>query len=137
MFYRSWQEDCSHLDGKVFPQPPLVWRVCRGSLAVRALLENKRPVAGTKLAFAPFWNLSNDGTVCLGSMRHPESNSIASIGAWEQGFYESAFTHGNVARITKHPGGFEGMWMELAGKRTPFPSKYLIPMPQTLAQFVR
>lgn len=137
MFYRSYKEDCSHLDGKVFPQPPLVWRVCRGGLAVRALMEEKRPGAATKLAFAPFWNLSNDGTVCLGSMRHPDASSVAAIGDWEQGFYESAFTHSNVARITKHPGGFEAMWSELAGKRKPFPSKYLIPMPQTLAQFIR
>jgi len=137
MYYRSSQGECDHLDGKVFPQPPLVWRVCRGSLAVRALVENKRPTAKTALAFAPFWNLSNDGTVCLGSMRHPESTSVASIDKWEQGFYESAFTHGNVARITKHPEGFEGMWRELAGKKKPFPSDFLIPMPETLAQFVR
>lgn len=136
MFYTNAQESCVHLNGKVFPQPALVWKVCRGSLAIRALNENKRPSAKTKLAFAPYWNLSNNGIVCLGSMRHPDTSSVVSMTTWEDGFYESAFTHGNVARITAHPGGFEAMWTELAGKRRVFPSKYLIGMPQTLDEFV-
>jgi PRTRC genetic system protein B len=137
MFYRSADGKCVELNGRIFPVPPLVWQVSRGSLAVRALLENKRPGAKTKLAFAPFWNISNNGTVCLGSMRHPDAASIAAMADWEQGFYESAFTHSNVARITRHPGGFEKMWAELAGKRKSFPSEHLIQMPETLADFVR
>jgi hypothetical protein len=31
--------------------------------------------------------------VCLGSMRRPDSATVASIESWERGFYESAFTH--------------------------------------------
>ena len=49
----------------MFPQPPLVWRVSHGELNIRALCENKRPIS-TTLAVAPFWNLSDDGRVCLG-----------------------------------------------------------------------
>ena len=40
---------------------------------------------------------------------------------WERGFYESAFTHANVGRLTRHEGGFEGLWSNLADKRRPFP----------------
>jgi PRTRC genetic system protein B len=137
MFYTNAQDKACELNGKTFPQPPLVWRVSRGTLAVRALSDNKRPNATTKLAFAPFWNLSHTGQVCLGSMRCPESACVAGIREWEDGFYESAFTHGNVSRITKHSGGFEAMWSGLAGKRKAFPAKYLIKLPETLAQFVR
>jgi hypothetical protein len=70
-------------------------------------------------------------------MRRPESASVAAIHAWERGFYESAFTHANVGRLTRHEGGFEGPWTELARKRKRFPIETLIGLPQTLAQFVR
>jgi hypothetical protein len=70
-------------------------------------------------------------------MRLPGSASVASTAEWERGFYESAFSHANVGRLTRHPGGFEGLWLELANKRKRFPVETLIRLPQTLAQFVR
>jgi hypothetical protein len=51
--------------------------------------------------------------------------------------YESAFTHSNVGRLTRHKGGFEGLWSGLTGKRRLFPLETLIILPETLAQFVR
>jgi len=137
MFYESPAQDVSGLNGRSFPQPPLVWRVENGDLKIRALCENKRPKAETKMAVAPFWNLSEDGRVCTGSMRRPDSAAVASIIQWERGFYESAFTHANVGRLTRHSGGFEGLWTELRDKRKSFPAETLIQLPQTLAQFVR
>jgi PRTRC genetic system protein B len=121
----------------MFPQPALVWRVAQGDLKIRALCDNKRPDAKTTLAVAPFWNLSDDGRVCLGTMRSPENASVTSIEAWEHGFYESAFTHANVGRLTRHEGGHDALWAELAGKRRPFPTNALIRLPQTLAQFIQ
>ena len=137
MFYESPAQDVSSLNGRTFSQPPLVWRVENGDLKIRALAENRRPKPGTKLAVAPFWNLSEDGRVCTGSMRRPDSAAVASIAEWERGFYESAFTHANVGRLTRHSGGFEGLWKELTDERKRFPVATLIQLPQTLAQFVR
>jgi PRTRC genetic system protein B len=137
MFYENAEGKMLNLSGRVFPQPPLVWKVIHGSLSIRALAENKRPNAESKLAVAPFWNLSDDGSVCLGSMRCPESTSVGSIEGWEKGFYESAFTHANVGRLTRLGGGHDALWNEMAGKRCPFPSDALIPLPQTLAQFIQ
>jgi PRTRC genetic system protein B len=137
MFYENSELKGAFLSGRKFPQPPLVWRVDNGDLKIRALLQSKRPTAETKLAVAPFWNLSDDGHVCTGSMRRPESAAVASVSDWERGFYESAFTHANVGRLTRHAGGFAGLWEELADKRKPFPVETLIRLPQTLAQFVR
>jgi PRTRC genetic system protein B len=125
------------LNGCIFSQPPLVWRVSNGELNIRALTGNKRPDSSTKLAVAPFWNLSDDGRVCTGTMRRPDSASVASIPAWERGFYESAFTHSNVGRLTRHEGGFDGLWSALIGKRQKFTVETLITLPQTLTQFVR
>jgi PRTRC genetic system protein B len=137
MFYQNTEGKAEALNGHVFPQPPLVWRVASGAVTVRALRENKRPEGNTTMAVAPFWNLSDDGRVCLGSMRQPGNTSVASIKAWEQGFYESAFTHANVGRLTRQQGGFEGLWNSLADKRKAFPLDSLIALPQTLTQFVQ
>jgi PRTRC genetic system protein B len=103
---------------------------------IRALTENKRPQSSTKLAVAPLWNLSDNGRVCTGSMRRPDGATVSSVADWERGFYESAFTHANVGRLTRHPEGFEGLWSGLAGKRKRFPLDTLIALPQTLSQFV-
>jgi PRTRC genetic system protein B len=137
MFYQNSEGKAADLNGRSFPQPPLVWRVADGQLKIRALTQNKRPEARTKLSVAPYWNLSDNGTVCTGSMRRPESASVAAISGWERGFYESAFSHANVGRLTRHKGGFEGLWCGLTGKRSLFPLESLIVLPQTLAQFVR
>jgi len=137
MFFENTEGKAQRLNGKIFPQPALVWRVAQGDLKIRALCANKRPNAKTTLAVAPFWNLSDDGRVCLGSMRCPESAAVASIGAWEQGFYESAFTHANVGRLTRHEGGHDVLWAERAGGRRPFPTDALIRLPQTLAEFIQ
>lgn len=137
MFYQHSDGKAGHLNGHIFPQPPLVWRVGDGQLKIRALTENKRPEATTKLAVAPYWNLSDCGTVCTGSMRRPENASVAAISDWERGFYESAFTHANVGRLTRYEGDFEALWSGLMGKRRLFPVETLIVLPQALAQFVR
>jgi len=137
MFYENSEGKAAKLNGRIFPQPPLVWKVSHGELNIRALTGNKRPDSSTKLAVAPFWNLSDDGRVCTGTMRRPDSASVAAIPAWESGFYESAFTHANVGRLTRHEGGFDGLWSGLAGKRSRFPLETLIALPQTLAEFVR
>jgi PRTRC genetic system protein B len=137
MFYENSEQKAVQLNGRIFPQPPLVWRVENGDLKIRALAENKRPDATTTLTVAPFWNLSDNGRVCTGTMRRPDNATVAAIPEWERGFYESAFTHSNIGRLTRHAGGFEGLWTELAGKKKPFPASALIQLPQTLAQFVR
>jgi len=137
MFFENSEGKAAELNGKLFPQPPLVWRVANGTLKIRALCENRRPIAETALAVAPFWNLSEDGQVCLGSMRCPDSASVATIASWETGFYESAFTHANVGRLTRHPGGHDALWAKLAQTRKPFPRKALISIPQTLLEFVQ
>jgi PRTRC genetic system protein B len=136
MFFQNAEGKARSLTGKIFPHPPLVWIVSDHRLFLRALVENKRPAAMTKMAVAPYWNVSDNGAVCVGSMRNPNTSAVSSMAEWERGFYESAFTHSNVGRSTRHKDGFEGLWGSLAGKRCPFPAKMLIPLPQTLAQFL-
>ena len=136
MFFQHAEGKAKSLNGKIFPHPPMVWVVSEKNLFLRSLSENKRPTASTKMAVAPYWNISDNGAVCLGSMRNPNTCAVSSIAEWENGFYESAFTHSNVGRSSRHKDGFEGLWGGLAGKRVPFPARMLIPLPQTFAQFL-
>jgi PRTRC genetic system protein B len=93
------EQKAAKLNGRTSPQPRLVWRVDSGELKIRALAENKRPAAGTALAVAPFWILSDDGRVCTGTMRRPVHATAGSMPDWEQDFYESALIHANVGRL--------------------------------------
>lgn len=136
MFFADTQGDLHGISGRVFPQPALVWLAQDGSLILRALKESSRPRPETTLSVAPYWNVYESGQVCVGSMRAPTVSSTAAIAQWEQSFYESEFTHGNVGRVTRHPGGFEGLWKQLAGKGK-FPMKSLIDLPETVVDFLQ
>jgi PRTRC genetic system protein B len=79
MFFGTTQGDMGGLDGAAFPQPALVWLAMDHSLSVRALKVNHRPVADTKLCVAPYWNVYDSGSVCLGSMRAPDASIVAEM----------------------------------------------------------
>ena len=138
MFFAASAGDAAGLSGKRFPQPPLVWKVKESDLWVRALPENCRPVAETKLMVAPYWNVDGEtGWTCQGSMRSPNEAGVVAIGPWEQAFFESEFTHQTgVRRLTTHPGGFLGLWSSLAGRRGLFPVEHLTPAKESLHDFV-
>lgn len=84
MFY-SDSGDGRTLNGKVLPQPALVFKVCGSEVSVRALVENKRPRRDTRLMFAPYWNCDAGGRVCQGSMRAPAKLSLEAMKGWEKG----------------------------------------------------
>jgi PRTRC genetic system protein B len=137
MFY-SDLGDGRTLNGKVFPQPALVFKVCGLELSVRALTENKRPRPDTQLMFAPYWNCDAGGRVCQGSMRAPGKLCLGVIRRWEKAFFESEFTHAAIgARLTTHPEGFLGLWRDLAGSDGVFPGEFLVKSGDTLQNFAQ
>ncbi|WP_158792757.1 PRTRC system protein B [Granulicella sp. L60] len=135
MHFGDTQGGMTGISGKSFPQPALLWMASEGALEVRALKESRRPDADSKVSVAPYWNTYADGSVCLGSMRAPGASTVASIDKWEQGFFDSAFTHGNVGRVTRYESGFEGLWKSLVGKDE-FPIEMLIDLPETVEEFL-
>jgi PRTRC genetic system protein B len=137
MFFGEADKKARELNGHVFPQPPLVFKVCRGELFVRALERDARPEADMRLKTAPYWNVAGDsGRVCLGTARAPEDASAGSIPSWEAAFHNSEFTHPlGAAQLTTHPGGFLGLWRSLEGKKK-FPVRYLTDARQTLREFI-
>ncbi len=71
------------------------------------------------------------------SSRIPQEKSVTAIDLWEESFFQSEFTHASgVRKHVRFRGGFLAMWQFLGGKKG-FPEKYLVKLPQTLAEFVR
>ena len=138
MMFFSESSDGRTLNGHLFPQPPLVFRVCGSELAVRALAGNKRPRSDTPLMFAPYWNCDGAGRVCQGSMRAPGKLCLEAMKPWERAFFESEFTHAAIgARLTAHPEGFLGLWRDLADREAEFPGEFLVKSGDTLGAFVQ
>jgi PRTRC genetic system protein B len=80
--------------------PGLVYEVDRENLKVYAFKKAERPGVGIKLYRAPFHNVSDDGSVCLGDARvkRPSDNSYESaVRYWEDLFWRSKFSHLNGA----------------------------------------
>jgi PRTRC genetic system protein B len=137
MFYNAASDGLT-LNARVFPQPPLVFKVSGSELFVRALAENKRPVADTPLMVAPYWNCDGQsGRVCQGSMRAPGRLCLEAIAGWEQAFFESEFTHAALgAQLTTHPEGFLGLWRDLAESHEDFPPEFLLQSRDSLRSWV-
>ena len=137
MYFSDGTEDRRRIDGQVCPHPALVWSVRHGRLSLRALAQSARPTGATQLMVAPYWNTEpTRGDVCEGDMRRPRETDVTNMLQWEEGFFNSRFTHpSGMGRLTSHSCGFIGLWMELADKQR-FPSRYLIPARQTLQQLV-
>ena len=139
MFFSDRGNDLAlkSMNGKRYPHPPLLFKACGTHLWVRALAKDERPNAETKLCMAPYWNCYDNGVVCTGSMRIPREKSVAAIDAWEESFFQSEFTHASgVRKLVRFRGGFLAMWQSLARQKR-FPEKYLVKLPETLAEFVR
>ena len=137
MFFDDPTEKMTAVSGRIFPHPALVFVAKDSSIWVRALAESKRPGASTILYAAPYWNMAEDGAVCLGNMRTPDTNGVNAIAPWERGFFESAFSHaGGTVRITSYKSGFEGLWKALADATGPFPIEHLVSTKETLASYL-
>jgi PRTRC genetic system protein B len=137
MFFSDGAEDRREINGRLCPHPTLVWSVRHGRLSLRALAESARPTTTTPLMVAPYWNTEpSRGDVCEGDMRRPRETDVTNMLEWEEGFFNSRFTHpSGMGKLTTHSGGFIGLWTQLAHKQE-FPPQYLVPACQTLQQFV-
>ena len=126
IFFGDGDLKTKHLNGKMYPHPALVFMISGRELFVRALAENRRPRADTRLRNAPYWNTDAQGRVCLGSMRVPDEVSAASLRGWEDAYFASEFTHPSGAvRLTTHPRGFVALWSSLVGRKRRFPVNFL------------
>lgn len=95
--------------------PAMLYVVNRNGLDVFALATDKRPELNTKLFLAPYFNVNDDGDVCLGNARvkkHKNPTYDNMIKYWEDLFWLSEFSHVNGEEKVKS-GDLAEFWRKL------------------------
>jgi PRTRC genetic system protein B len=108
--------------------PPLVWCANKQGMKIFALETDQRPNVDTPLFHAPFFNVYESGSVCMGTV-DVNIKSSASLEEftkkWEQYFFNSYFSHlVNSHNPTK--GNCVNLWKNLIQSKEAFPTDILI-----------
>jgi hypothetical protein len=139
--------------------------VSERGLFVAALTSTRRPTERTRLFHAPLMNVNGQGHVCTGSADLPNAVTLATLPAWEAVITHTFFTHVNhsktlhlarPSRVTAKSRARQGVtrpatsssdvsttahvrfWQRLAREgATRFPKEALVPMQQTVGDFLR
>jgi PRTRC genetic system protein B len=103
--------------------PALLFAVLNKTLYIFSLMESDRPDVRTKLYNAPFFNIYEDGNVCLGTARvgAKEKTYEQEAMRFERAFFMAEQNGGTVTNRTKTP--LAALWNQLIKTKKPFPSK--------------
>jgi PRTRC genetic system protein B len=103
--------------------PPTLYLVKNKDLYVFALMTDERPDLKTKIYKAPYFNIYEDGRVCLGTARvgNKENTYEKEADRFERGFYMAEQNGGNVDHNCKTP--LAKLWNNLIKTTAAFPSK--------------
>jgi PRTRC genetic system protein B len=121
-----------------YPVPALLWCATAASLRLYALASPERPAPLTALQYAPFFNVFETGSVCMGTAK-VDISKTATIGAfmtgWETVFFNSYFSHLN-GQHQPVQGNIIQLWQSLLESGEPFPIDRLNPTGMTLDQLM-
>ena len=130
LFFRA---DLGITDGEAFV-PPLLWRANRTEVFLWALKADSRPTLESILYHAPFFNVYENGRVCLGNVHRniPNKASLSEfMELWEHYFFDSSFSHTLFDTGLKGIGMAE-LWRRQVESGKPFPLKHLSTTKQQL-----
>ena len=138
-YTKSQQRQLYFVNGLGIPNgkakvPLLVWFANKNSLSVFALSSDRRPTEKTPLHYAPFFNVYENGNVCMGTVTIDIQNSASVeefIEAWESYFFNSYFSH-LLGNYNPTKGNCVTIWKDLIGTDNPFPKEVLKPNNKTL-----
>lgn len=94
-----YKEDLPVSSGEYFV-PRLIWKLNGNKLSIWAIKEDIKSEKD-KLYNAPFFNIYNDGSICMGSAKFLEGSYDYAkiIKKAENGFWNSTFTHTNTDKL--------------------------------------
>ena len=119
--------------------PAMLWFADKENLSVFALTSDKRPTEKTPLYYAPFFNVYEDGAVCMGTVDVNIKNS-ASVEefttAWENYFFNSYFSH-LLDNYNPIKGNCVNLWKKLMDTDEDFPADILKKNNKTLKNLLR
>jgi len=119
--------------------PALLWYANKQNLMVFALVTDRRPTENTALYHAPFFNVYENGNVCMGTVDVNIKNSISLedfIQAWENSFFNSYFSH----LVNEHnpiKDNCISLWKGLVGTGKNFPTAVLKKTNRTLKNLLK
>lgn len=114
--------------------PAMLWFADKENLSVFALTSDKRPTEKTALHYAPFFNVYEDGAVCMGTVDVNIKNSASVeefIKAWEDYFFHSYFSH-LLDNYNPIKGNCVNLWKKLMETGETFPVEVLKKNSKTL-----
>lgn len=118
--------------------PAMIWYANKRNLTVFALANNRRPREKTQLYHAPFFNVYDNGKVCMGTVdvNIQNSSSVEEFTEkWEDYFFNSYFSH----LMNEHNpinGNCVNLWRNLANIEKSFPKQVLKSTNKTLKQLL-
>ena len=98
------------------------------SIKIFALETNRRPTEKTALFYAPFFNVFETGSVCMGTVDINIKNSSSLeefMKKWEEYFFNSYFSH-LVGNHNPIKGNCVNLWKKLMRTKEAFPKEVLI-----------
>ena len=119
--------------------PAMLWFADKENLSVFALTSDKRPTEKTTLHYAPFFNVYEDGAVCMGTVDINIKNSASVeefIKAWEDYFFHSYFSH-LLDNYNPIKGNCVNLWKKLMETGETFPVEVLKKNSKTLKNLLR
>jgi PRTRC genetic system protein B len=119
--------------------PALLWKATKESVQVFAIKGKSKPTAKTPLYYAPFFNLSQDGRVCMGTVNINIDRQTCLedfMAQWESYFSNSYFTH-TLGNHRHCKGNLIQLWQEQGATGKDFPQNELIKNGRTLKDLIR
>lgn len=123
-----------HIPSGVISVPGLIYQLKENEISVHSFKGNKAPKANTKLFRAPFFNVYQDNSVCMGNakVRKPSQLTLENIiKYWEDKFWLSEFSHVNNNPIK---GNLSTLCKNLIASGDPFPESELLPINKTVEE---
>jgi len=119
--------------------PALLWKATKDRLQVFALKGKAKPNGDTPLYYAPLFNLSQDGSVCMGTVNiniDRQTHLEQFMAQWESYFFNSYFTH-TLGNHRHCKGNLVQLWQGQVGTGREFPQNELIKNGRTLKDLIR
>ncbi|MEZ2336366.1 PRTRC system protein B [Mucilaginibacter sp. RCC_168] len=119
--------------------PALLWKAAKERLEVFALKGKNKPNADTPLYYAPLFNLSQNGSVCMGTVNvqiDRQTYLEQLMTQWESYFFNSYFTH-TLGNHRHSKGNLIQLWQGQIGTGRDFPQDELIKNGKTLKDIIR
>ena len=118
--------------------PPLLWKASKNSLYIYTIDTIADISEQTTLSHAPFFNLYEDGKVCMGTVSvNIKADCLLEefMQQWEEYFFNSYFSH-LIREKSPVKGNIIQLWQSLINSRKQFPMKSLIKNGLTLKQLL-